>query len=692
MKPFASAVCAALVLTLACENPARPGEDATGMLRTVSGDSQVTLPLGELPRPLVVRALDDSGRARPGVLVTWSSADGSVFVSDTSRTDASGLASNIWMLGNATGRYRATARADGHAPAEFTAGTSDSVQVEASPATLHFASLGDTATVLLRVRDLRTDHDTIIRPRSWSWYNSPLIARITVNGLVESAANGVTTMSAFYGRRPVPFAVIVRQQPVGLRIAAQSGTLPVGDTTLMGPGDTTRFVVTAVDARGHIVTDSAALTGVTWESSDTSIVSIDSAGTARSRSDGLATLRARKDTIDAITPLRVWSLSPVALAVDGTRSCALRADSTVACWGWREWVAGSAPATFSVVPESRAGWGKFISIATMSSSICGVRPGGQAVCWGDNQWGQLGVGSVVGNFGTPQNVMGGVMFASVSAGSNRNCGLTADGQAWCWGSGFFGGLGDSVWGSVPCTWSRCAPTPVPVAGGLPFTSLSVGGSHTCGLTADGRAWCWGFNNYGQLGVPRSGCENAPAGLTVPAGSHCRSVPTEVSGNLRFQSISAGQLHTCGVTTDGAVYCWGENHAGQLGVPSLPADFSPHDMPLQVNTSVLFRSVSATTQHTCAIDTDGGAWCWGLQTGGTLGHGAEPTSSCINGKCERSPVRVAGGHTFRSIQIGGSTSCGITTTGVAYCWGAGTYGTVGDGVAGHEPIPVRVRYQ
>lgn len=692
MRALASAVCLAFVLASACDNPTRTGGEVSGLLHRVSGDSQVTLPLGELPRPLVVSAVDEAGQPRAGVLITWTSVNGAQFVTDTSRTDASGRASNVWMLGNAEGAYRATAHADGHAPVEFSASTSDRVRVRAIPDTVRFASLGDTATVLLHVTS-SDGLDTIIKPRSWSWYNTPLIAHISVHGLVQSAGNGTTTMTAFYGRRPVPFTVIVRQVSVGLRIAAQGGTLPVGDTTVMGPRDTTSFIVAAVDARGHLVADSAALSGVAWESSDTTVVAIDSTGTARSRSDGLATLRARKDSIEAVTPLRVWSLLATSLMVDGHRGCALRADSTMACWGWRNWVAGSAPSTFSVVPEPRTAWGRFISFASLGSSVCGVRPGGQAVCWGDNHWGQLGIGALEGKYGEPQSVAGGLTFASVSAGSTRNCGLSPDGEAWCWGTSLLGVLGDSLWGPIAChTWSRCAPEPVRVAGGLRFTTLTMGRAHSCALTADGRAWCWGINDHGQLGSPRNGCETRPGGNPVTNGAHCRAVPTEVSGDLRFQSISAGDIYTCGVTTDGDVYCWGENHGGQLGVPSVPADFAPHATPLRVSTAVPFRSVSAGSQHTCAIDADGAAWCWGLQLGGSLGNGEPGSATCINGKCERAPVRVAGGLSFSSIRIGGANSCGMTTTGLVYCWGAGLYGNTGSGVTANQLVPVRVRFQ
>ena len=134
-------------------------------------------------------------------------------------------------------------------------------------------------------------------------------------------------------------------------------------------------------------------------------------------------------------------------------------------------------------------------------------------------------------------------FRQVSGGGAHTCGVTTDDRAFCWGSN------DSKLGNglVPDS-----PTPVEVRGGLRFRSLSAGLSHACGVTTDDRAFCWGSNSWGQIG-------DGTGERTLR-----RFVPVAVLGGLAFREVSAGYHHTCDRTTANLVYCWGHNLAGQLG--------------------------------------------------------------------------------------------------------------------------------
>jgi alpha-tubulin suppressor-like RCC1 family protein len=156
----------------------------------------------------------------------------------------------------------------------------------------------------------------------------------------------------------------------------------------------------------------------------------------------------------------------------------------------------------------------------------------------------------------PTLVAGNLNFAAVSAGDLFTCGLTSDGSAYCWGQNTRGELGTG--GTVQTQFS-----PVPVAGGLKFRTISAGGGHTCAITsADNELYCWGQNQFGQL-----------ADLT----STDRPTPTHVAGNLKFESVSAGADHTCGRDLAGIIYCWGSNAAGQLGEGTL----NNHNIPIRV---------------------------------------------------------------------------------------------------------------
>ena len=172
-------------------------------------------------------------------------------------------------------------------------------------------------------------------------------------------------------------------------------------------------------------------------------------------------------------------------------------------------------------------------------------------CWGSNGSGQLGDGTTIART-TPVAIAGGVGFANgVSAGGQHTCGLTDADAAHCWGLNDNGQLGDGT------TTQRT--TPVPVAGELSFRyGVSAGGHHTCGVTADRAAHCWGLNSSGQLGD----------GTTTQ-----RTSPLLVDGKLSFLAVSAGSSHTCGVTLVGT-YCWGSNDSGQLGDGSTTSSSVP----------------------------------------------------------------------------------------------------------------------
>ncbi len=233
-----------------------------------------------------------------------------------------------------------------------------------------------------------------------------------------------------------------------------------------------------------------------------------------------------------------------------------------------------------------------------------------------------------------------IQFDTVDA-SGRACGLTSAGAAWCWGPNASGGLG---YGYPSATvFEGAGWTPTRVIGDHVFSQISVGNSHTCALTDDGTAYCWGNNGTGALGVASPGVAAAPIA---------------VSGGLRFSQISASHAYTCGVTTAGAAYCWGNNDAGQLGDGTRTTRFEP----VPVVGGLTFSRVSTRWAEqfvatTCGLTPPGKAYCWGanFQTTGTF-----PADTL-------EPVAVAGGHTFAALSASGLQSCAVDQSGDAYCW-------------------------
>jgi alpha-tubulin suppressor-like RCC1 family protein len=310
----------------------------------------------------------------------------------------------------------------------------------------------------------------------------------------------------------------------------------------------------------------------------------------------------------------------------------------------------------------------FASVTTGGAHTCALTASGAAYCWGRGESGQLGVpvptttcmtdGGPFPCLKTPSQVGGGLVFVQLAGGGAHTCGLTNDGSAYCWGSNGGGQLGDNS------TSTRNAPTPV--ATELKFASIDAGAQHTCALTGEGNAYCWGSNGRGQLGD----------GTTTP-----RSVPVAVTGGHTFQVIAAGGFtigHTCAVTTSGNAYCWGDNERGQLGNGTGglgDEDLTANPVPAPVTTKLTFIAVTAGLgRHTCGFTGTGDAYCWGENTFGALGNESTEDSSV--------PVSVSGLYDFVQLVAGGfiGHTCGITAedTGFAYCWGENETGQVGDG--------------
>jgi alpha-tubulin suppressor-like RCC1 family protein len=301
---------------------------------------------------------------------------------------------------------------------------------------------------------------------------------------------------------------------------------------------------------------------------------------------------------------------------------------------------------------------------------------------------------------------GGFKLTNVSGGLAYTCGVTTAGAAYCWGRNYNGQLGDGT------TTNRLAP--VLVTGGFSFARVAAGESHTCALSPTGAAICWGRNDFGQLGDGSTITRNAPAavnsnlvftsisagffhtcGLTAAGVAYCwgnndtyqlgdgsstsRSIPTAVAGGLTFTSIAAGSGHTCGLTAGGVAYCWGFNGNGQIGDGTSNL-FAP--TPTVVTGGLTFRDVSAGLDRTCGVTTSGAAYCWGVNNFGQLGDGTHADRP--------SPTVVAGGVSFASIAPGtGFHTCALTAGGAAYCWGLGTLGQLGDGLGTSRSSPAAV---
>jgi alpha-tubulin suppressor-like RCC1 family protein len=462
---------------------------------------------------------------------------------------------------------------------------------------------------------------------------------------------------------------------------AQGPPPPVATVTLSSStralfaGESEQFTATTRDAAGNVLVGPA----VTWSTSDSTIATVSPTGLVYAERPGSATISA---VAEGITGNAVISVAPersllfASVAAGGAHTCALTARGAAYCWGRAEsgqlgvlpptttCLTDSGPIVCHMKPVRVGGTVLFSQLAGGGAHTCGLAADGTAYCWGSNTMGQLG-DNTLSSHDAPLPVATTLKFASIVAAAFHTCALTSAGVAYCWGSNRRGQLGDST------TTNRS--TPVAVSGGIVFQQVKAGGfniGHTCGLTSSGDAYCWGDNGSGQLG-------RGTTGITPLA------TPAPVLGGHKFAALALGMgTHSCGLTALGAAFCWGANIFGALGDNS----FRNSAVPVLVLGGHNFAqlAVGGFIGHTCGRVVGGSAYCWGENEVGAVGDGSTEDRG--------SPTAVAGGHVFTSLTAGFRHTCGRLSSGAVYCWGSNGAGQLGNDSNGGGLIPVKVAGQ
>ena len=315
----------------------------------------------------------------------------------------------------------------------------------------------------------------------------------------------------------------------------------------------------------------------------------------------------------------------------------------------------------SVAPAAQAASGPWSVASTGEKHTCAINSDKSLYCWGRNLFGQVGDGTTETRT-APTKIGTGGAWASVSAGYEQTCAITTGKSLYCWGLNDVGRLGDGT------TMDRHSPRKIGTSG--VWASVDTGNGHTCAISTGKSLYCWGYNNSGQIGDGTSG-----------AGTN-RYSPKKIGTSGVWATVSAGEFHTCAITTGKSLYCWGENEWGQIG----DGTDTERPSPKRVGSRGAWAQATAGDFHTCAITTGKSLYCWGYNALGQVGDGTTVYPRLLPRKVGTAGVwaRVnAGGLN------GGGHTCAVSTGKSLYCWGYNSAGEIGDGTFVNRLAPKKI---
>jgi prepilin-type N-terminal cleavage/methylation domain-containing protein len=366
-------------------------------------------------------------------------------------------------------------------------------------------------------------------------------------------------------------------------------------------------------------------------------------------------------------------------------TCVVGLDNLAYCWGYNYYgQLGDGTNTNSLTPVvvSTSGvlGGKTIKAISLGDShTCVIASDDQVYCWGRNSnYGQLGNGTNT-NSNIPvavstSGVLSGKTVKAISAGSDYTCVIASDNQAYCWGRGTGGQLGNgtNTNSNIPVAVSTSG-----VLSGKTIKAINSGDAQTCAIASDNLAYCWGIGTSGELGNGTNTNSNIPVAVSTSG----------VLSGKTIKAISVGWLFACAIASDNLAYCWGYNDSGNLG----NGTYTDSNVPVAVSTSGVLsgKTIKAIENgwgyaSTCAIASDNLAYCWGDNGYGQLGdgtysHSVVPVAVSTSG--------VLSGKTIKAISIGYEHTCAIASDDQPYCWGSGGRGALGTGTTDDSNIPV-----
>ncbi len=341
----------------------------------------------------------------------------------------------------------------------------------------------------------------------------------------------------------------------------------------------------------------------------------------------------------------------VDLAAGHSHSCATRPDGGVRCWGRNDdGQLGDTNTEDASTPQWVHQLNDVTSLASRNHHTCAVRTDDHVYCWGRNGSYQLGDGSTE-HASSPTEATG-ITATSVATGGSHTCALLQAEKISCWGDNEFGQLGRGTTSNQADESKQRVKVPT----GEDFddvVQISLGAGHTCAIRRDNTLWCWGQNNSGQLGHGDN--HDGPR------------YAERVTAIDDVQQVSTGFHHTCAIRVGGDVLCWGHGSFGTLG----DGEASNATSPVEVELPEPAIDIAAGRFHSCAALQSGEVYCWGRNDSGQIAQA--PTGGQHN-----EPMPVADLDDVHRVVSGADHSCALERDGLAYCWGGNEHGQIGDG--------------
>jgi alpha-tubulin suppressor-like RCC1 family protein len=288
----------------------------------------------------------------------------------------------------------------------------------------------------------------------------------------------------------------------------------------------------------------------------------------------------------------------------------------------------------------------------------GIKTDGTLWLWGDNRYyGQLGDNTTTKKSSPVQTVSGGTNWKLIACAFYHTTAIKTDGTLWLWGRNNYGQLGNNN------TTSQSSPIQT-VAAGNNWRTVSTGLSNIAGIKTDGTLWIWGRNAEGQLGTNNTTDRSSPV-QTIASGTN-------------WKQVSVGRLYCAAIKTDNTLWLWGSNQYGLLGDNTNNNKSSPIQT---ISSGNNWKQVSASDGNCAAIKTDGTLWIWGKNDAGQLGTN--------NTTYRSSPVQtIAGGTNWKLVSCGVAHIAAIKTDGTLWMWGSDAFGALGTNFSGATSSPVQ----